>query len=124
MTNRYSVECFETTTLFERVEGRPVIFRTQADAAWAARQPKRLVVTLDVECEKPSDAADLAFEIGNAPWEPTDERGIAWPHGSARSLSSGDVVIVRGSGPATAIVCMSFGWQTVTLASVMVPATE
>ena len=122
MTNRYTVECFETTTLFERAEGRPVIFRTQADAAWAARQPHRKVVTLALDETSAEGAAHRAFEIGNAPWEPTDDEGVAWPHRGARSLSSGDVLIVRGGAAPVAIVCMSFGWAVVPLASVMVPA--
>lgn len=107
---QFKVECYENTSMFNpEVPERPFIVHKE-DVPWVLAQPMRLVVTLTVEAENSNEAADVAFEIGNAPWEPADVNGVVWPHRAARSMSSGDVVVVHTPDGMVANVCLFAGW--------------
>jgi hypothetical protein len=110
---RYTVECYENQSLFKGEPGSPILFTNEQHAAWAAVQPNLLVALLSVDADTPESAADKAFEIANAPWNPTDSVGFAWPHDRIRSMSSGDSVLVRNSATFEAFVCGSWGWLPV-----------
>ena len=102
------VECFENREAFG--PNSPVFWEEEQAAGF--NSPLRYVARFVVEVQNLLDARDAAFEIGNAPWQPTDTEGAGWPY-NRRSLSSGDVVVVSsasGDDEATAWLCCSFGW--------------
>src|SRR4029079_8922552 len=105
---QFQVECFENVEAFSRLW-------TAAEGAAEARErfhdaPLRRVMNLNVEAKSAEDAADAVWEIGNAPWDPTDAEGVAWDHRSVRSMSSGDVVVVHTPDGPVAYGCLFAGW--------------
>jgi hypothetical protein len=110
---RYTVEAYENQSLFKGEPGTPVLFTDPEHAAWAVAQPTAHVCILNVEASSVEGAANAAFEIANAPWEPADLTGATWPHRRSRSMSSGDIVYVRTPNGNVGFVCMSFGWHRI-----------
>lgn len=106
----YTVECYENQSLFRGEPNAPFLFTEREHASWAIAQPNLLVAVLSVEADSAEDAANKAFEIANAPWNPTDSMGFAWPHDRIRSMSSGDAVVVTNSAVLAGFVCGSWGW--------------
>jgi hypothetical protein len=71
-------------------------------------------LVLDVDAPSPQMAAEAAFAIGNRQGADTD--GKTWP-AWCRSLSTGDVVLVRGWNEAewADLAVAGLGWTPVTL---------
>lgn len=115
---RFQVECFEnvdafgvnrTKWLFAKNEYDRDEDKSEAVEAFRTNAFRR-VANLTVEANTAQGAADAAFEIANAPWEPEDLEGVRWPHQSVRSMSSGDVVLVHTPDGPVAYGCLFIGW--------------
>ena len=122
---RYTVECYENQSLFNpevQERDRRVLFITPDDAAWAVRQPNLLVHVFVVEAESAQHAADKAFEIAGAPWNPADTLGATWDHTKVRSMCSGDNVWVHTPDGMVGYTCMGFGWNAFTPADMNIAA--
>lgn len=109
---RFEVECFENVDAFGRNGATP--YRGPGfDAAFPFHTaPLRRVANLTVEADTSMGAADEAFVIANAPWEPQDAEGRTWPHHQVRSMCSTDVVVVHTPDGTVAYGCLSVGWAT------------
>jgi hypothetical protein len=107
---RFQVECFENVDAFGSRDSIYAVGWTQEDFPFHTA-PLRRVVNLNVEANTSEGAAEAAFEIGNAPWNPTDTEGVAWPHNEVRSMSSTDVVVVHTPDGPVAYGCLSVGWK-------------
>lgn len=124
---RYTVECYENQRAFTPDPTRPFPIDERA-LAWVEASPMLLVAVLTVEADSPRHAADVGFEIANAPWNPTDAKGFAWPHDKVRSMSTGDAVLVHRPrpGPAAAVMvayaCLWAGWAPVSPADLIAGA--
>jgi len=114
----FQVECFENVDVFT-VRDAKVPFLANAydpeqDMTSATNgfmyAPLRRVMNLRVEAERAEYAADVAFEIANAPWQPHDLDGVMWDHERIRSMSSGDVVLVHTPDGPVAYGCLFMGW--------------
>jgi hypothetical protein len=103
---QFQVECFENVEAF-----RGNIFD---DSDKTRRRfhdaPLRRVMNLVVEADTAEDAPEVAYDIGNAPWNPTDAEGVAWDHKNVRSMSGGDVVVVHTPDGPVAYGCLFMGW--------------
>lgn len=109
---RFTVECFENVDAFTRLW-------TDAEGAVEARErfhdaPLRRVMNLTIEADRVTAVPDEAFEIANAPWNPTDAEGVEWDHANIRSMSSGDVVVVHTPDGPVAYGCLFMGWLRLT----------
>jgi len=104
---RFQVECFENVEAFTL--DAPTIWTDQHVDRFI-KAPLRRVANLVIEADTSNDVLGTAWEIGNAPWNPTDADGVAWPHDKVRSMSSGDVVVVHTPDGTVAYGCLWFGW--------------
>jgi hypothetical protein len=103
----FKVECYEHPMPFRQ------LWLNHQDAEDIYGTPLRLVHGFVVEADSAEGAAQVAWEIGNAPWEPTDYLGQKWDHTKVRSMSSGDVVVVETPDGHVGYLCLSIGWTTV-----------
>lgn len=106
---RFQVECFENVDAFGHPDSPHAAWFVKEDFPFATA-PLRRVMNLTVEAETSEGAADEAFHIGNAPWNPADSEGNIWSHNSVRSMSSSDVVLVHTPDGPVAYGCLSVGW--------------
>ena len=103
---RFTVECYENPDAFQNIW-------TEQTANKVLGSALRLVQGFEVEAESAQGAADEAFAIANAPWNPEDALGQTWDHTRVRSMSSGDVVVVHTPDGPVGYVCLFAGWTTV-----------
>lgn len=108
---RFNVECFENVDAFGNRGSIHNAIGVTGESFPFATAPLRRVMNLTVEAENSGGAADLAFHIANAPWNPADAEGVVWPHHRIRSMSSSDVVLVHTPDGPVAYGCLSFGWK-------------
>lgn len=103
---RFPVECFENVEAFSKFYDTAEKFDDHTVFGL------RRVANLTIEAPDAMTAANDAFEIANAPWEPADAEGVTWDHQRVRSMSSGDVVVVHTPDGPVAYGCLFIGWAT------------
>ena len=104
------VECYENQRLFG---GHSPIIIDASARAWVRNSPMRLVAVLTVDTDDPMAAVNAAYELANAPWEPTDATGFKWPHDRIRSMSAGDTALVQTPDGVRGYICEWVGWSEV-----------
>lgn len=107
---RFQIACYENTNAFTREAPFPIIDKPEV-LAWLKTSDLVLAARFAVEASSAEEAADVAFAIGNDPSEPADLDGHRWDHTNYRSMSSGDVVLVRTPDGPVAYACLSIGWK-------------
>lgn len=106
---KFQVECFENVEAFGHRDSIHAAGFVQEDFPFHTA-PLRRVMNLMVEANTSEGAAQEAWEIGNAPWNPTDVEGVAWDHQNVRSMSGSDVVLVHTPDGPVAYGCLSMWW--------------